>query len=286
MAENIMFCTDLGDNELADLYEGNVFARDTFNISSQELNQDKVDLNLLEKNGFDKNIDSFSPSYDFGLSPTCNFEKVENNDEKECEKIFQITNEKKDTWQKKETTLGDQDISISLKNHPLLNSALEQENLQKIASLRTLTSNLSEQNQRMKDLIKKSSLQQFRKFYEETFRIQNIDIIKRRYASCSFTKIFQQMRLILQEMISAEYLTDELVLYTIGITRLQKLYRLLCSVDLKQEITDFINLASKFSERRFQKCLESQSFQTLLDYFLMNSVDPEIRAMQLGVKLD
>lgn len=117
---------------------------------------------------------------------------------------------------------------------------------------------------RRKDLFYKSALRKLRRFYKSIFKAQNLDVVRRRYINCSTEYLYESMLLTLQSMISEEYLTEDLVYFTIGITGLRKPSDLPCTLHIRQEISEIVNWASTFSVIKFQRWLSSESFQTLL----------------------
>ncbi|CAI2376978.1 unnamed protein product [Moneuplotes crassus] len=143
--------------------------------------------------------------------------------------------------------------------------------------------NTVKETSRRKDLVAKHALRQFRKFYKEAFRTKNQDTVPRRYTKICQTKIHQHMYLTLEDIIEEEHLTDELIYYTIGVTRIKKAHQLSCCFRLKQEMKDFIDLTFKFSHNRLHKCLQSESFKILLKYYLNNSDNNDLRDLCITV---
>ncbi|CAI2380922.1 unnamed protein product [Moneuplotes crassus] len=115
-----------------------------------------------------------------------------------------------------------------------------------------------------RDVVYKSALRKLRRFFKNIFKTQNLDIVSRRYINCRIGYLYQKMYQTLTTVIPEGYITDELVYFTMGIAGIRKPSELPCSNQIRQEIKAIMSCASTFSQKKYQRCLSSESFQTLI----------------------
>ncbi|CAI2382950.1 unnamed protein product [Moneuplotes crassus] len=115
-----------------------------------------------------------------------------------------------------------------------------------------------------RDVVYKSALRKLRRFFKNIFKTQNLDIVGRRYINCRIGYLYQKMYQTLTTVIPEGYITDELVYFTMGIAGIRKPSELPCSNQIRQEIKAIMSCASTFSQKKYQRCLRSESFQTLI----------------------
>ncbi|CAI2367341.1 unnamed protein product [Moneuplotes crassus] len=111
-----------------------------------------------------------------------------------------------------------------------------------------------------------------RKHIKKLFKSMNSKIIQKRYVNCSLDKIYERMRLTLQSIISEELLADDLVYYTIGILGIKKPSELNYKRKIQGEISQFNETNTKFTYKKLEKTLQSDSLRVLLRY-MVSQVD-------------
>ncbi|CAI2367764.1 unnamed protein product [Moneuplotes crassus] len=120
------------------------------------------------------------------------------------------------------------------------------------------------------DIKKKKALRDVRKFYKDSFKSKNVEIMKQRYINCSFEMIFEGTQWTLMDAIPQEFVTDELVYYTIGILGIKKLSEINCSNKLKNEISQYFEAVRRFTLRSFNFTIKSDNFVTLCRFLPQN----------------
>ncbi|CAI2385836.1 unnamed protein product [Moneuplotes crassus] len=107
----------------------------------------------------------------------------------------------------------------------------------------------TENTSRRKDLVYKSALRKLKRFCKNIFKTQNLEVVRRRYINCRIGHLYNKMYQTLQTIISEEYLTNDLIYFTMGIAGIRKPSGLPCSNQLRQEILEIVSCASFFPEK-------------------------------------
>ncbi|CAI2382449.1 unnamed protein product [Moneuplotes crassus] len=131
------------------------------------------------------------------------------------------------------------------------------------------------------DTVHKSALRRFKRFYKKLFKTQNISIVKKRYANCKVRLLFNKMLKTLKTIIPEECITDDVIYLAMGIIGLKDPSALPCSPTVLQEILDIVDCARRFSKKKYESCLRSESFKVLLQKYTEISSNSQQRALLL-----
>ncbi|CAI2385046.1 unnamed protein product [Moneuplotes crassus] len=127
-----------------------------------------------------------------------------------------------------------------------------------------------------RDVAYKSAIRLLRRFFKNTFKQKNKDIVKRRYYNCTMEYIYARVYDMLEELIPQEDLTKELVYYTIGIIDIRKDSESSYSNAIKRQITALKDCRQQFSRSRFNKAFMSKSLRALARCLVQNHGDPRV----------
>ncbi|CAI2376840.1 unnamed protein product [Moneuplotes crassus] len=131
-----------------------------------------------------------------------------------------------------------------------------------------------------KDLNQKASLRMLRRYYRNSFKSKNIEIVRKRYIHCSDEYIYQRMRVFLEILMPQEDLSDNLIYFTTGIISLREVSSLPCSQAIKEEIKMFHLCCRSFSQRRFTIAMQSESLRSLCSHLIENSNNPAVENLR------
>ncbi|CAI2364923.1 unnamed protein product [Moneuplotes crassus] len=131
-----------------------------------------------------------------------------------------------------------------------------------------------------KDVTYKAALRLLRRHFKNMFKIKNLDIDARRLYSLAINDVYQRTLTLLTELIPEEYLTEDLVYYTIGIIGIKKASEMQCKSSIKKEITAFKRCTKSFSHNNLEKAFHSNSLMTLCWYIIQRSDDQRISVLR------
>ncbi|CAI2362754.1 unnamed protein product [Moneuplotes crassus] len=129
---------------------------------------------------------------------------------------------------------------------------------------------------RRKDVSYKGAIRLLRRFYRNSFKSQNPEIVQKTYQKCSIEEIYKGVHDMLSEKITDEHLTEDLVYYTIGIIGIKKAAELPCHSEVKDQIASFQRCTKQFSRIRFNKALGSENLKTLARHMIQELDDPKV----------
>lgn len=124
----------------------------------------------------------------------------------------------------------------------------------------------SQQGSLKADVENKKELRKVRKRYHTLFKEQNRSIFRQRLVNVRNSQIIFGMRRCLADLVPEEKLTKDLILYLIGICKIKKLSNFRYRDDLKQEIIDYLNWTTSYSNPKLIKCMKSENLRTLCEY--------------------
>ncbi|CAI2370972.1 unnamed protein product [Moneuplotes crassus] len=130
------------------------------------------------------------------------------------------------------------------------------------------------------DVLYKPVLRFVRRFFKNTFKLKNPDVVQKRYSRCSAGYLYEKMQAMLEEMIPQENIAPNLIYYTIGLVGAKCEEKLPCSILIKSEIKDLKSCSKAFSNLKFAKALESESLQTLCWYLIQQVKDPSVSLLK------
>ncbi|CAI2378482.1 unnamed protein product [Moneuplotes crassus] len=126
----------------------------------------------------------------------------------------------------------------------------------------------------------KRALRLVKKHLKKLFKSKNSKIIQKRYVNCTPYQIYERMRLTLQSIISEELLADDLVYYAIGILSLKKPSELDCKQKVKKEISDFDETITKFTYKKLENTMQSNSLRVLLRYMTSQTDEATVETLE------
>ncbi|CAI2368301.1 unnamed protein product [Moneuplotes crassus] len=261
--ENLLF-EDQVDYAQDPLYYDNVFAK-TFGTPEQKENSQILsDWSCFGQANSDsvrdvikKNIISFETFYS---------QRITNADELEVKNSTNVLNGKEVSSQHPATKdasnhafLSDRELEVCLKvekeSSLERNFLISRENCIKGAKKRA-------------DMEVKKVSRRIKQFYKDLFKVQNPEIIKRRYINCDSQIILKSMKKILLTILPGGVVTDDLAYFTIGICGIKQPLELECTEETKNEIYNYLEATKRFSLTKFELCLNSTVLQTLCRGFI------------------
>ena len=118
-------------------------------------------------------------------------------------------------------------------------------------------------NKRRSDVQYKASIRLVRRYYKDLFKAKNQKIVKKRYINCQVEDIYENMKKTLQGRIPQEFITEDLIYYTIGILNLREVNDLPCSPEVRIEIEKLLSCVRNFSKFKYVKAFKSMNFRIL-----------------------
>ncbi|CAI2383058.1 unnamed protein product [Moneuplotes crassus] len=177
--------------------------------------------------------------------------------------------------------IGKQNLFSSIPREMLIQNIFEiHRNASKGSTIST--GDKFEKSFKRNDTVHKSALRRFRRFYRKLFKTQNARIVKKRYVNCKVRLLFNKMLKTLKTIIPEECITDDVVYLAMGIIGLRDPSALPCSPTVLREIIDIVDCARKFSKKKYEACLRSESFKVLLQKYTEISTNSQQRALLLN----
>ncbi|CAI2385976.1 unnamed protein product [Moneuplotes crassus] len=131
-----------------------------------------------------------------------------------------------------------------------------------------------------KDVEYKTALRLLKRFFKNSYKSQSRDISDKMHRKLSIEDIYVRMKVLLSSFVPQEFLTEDLIYYTIGITCIKNITNSSCQKTIKNEVAAFQNCVHAFSRKKFKNALASDSLVTLCCYIIQKLEDPRIRVLR------
>ncbi|CAI2370481.1 unnamed protein product [Moneuplotes crassus] len=215
----------------------------------------------------------------FLKTPNKNKSEHESEDLSSCGQTLEnkgVLNTSKDTCHEHDPDTLFSDPSTDSALASISKGLLEPTSKTSISSLFSQPSSSSER----KDVCYKAALRLFRRFFKKTFKACNQDMYKRRFSNYTIDDIYQQVCLMLMKLVPAEYITQDLVYFTIGIIGAKKASQLPCRDSIKSQITTIQACCKNFSRKKFNRIMASKSLRVLTMSFTDKIDDPRVSILR------
>jgi hypothetical protein len=125
-------------------------------------------------------------------------------------------------------------------------------------------SNSSKGSYQREDIVLKSAIRCFRKFFKNHYKNEFKKLVKKRYVNCKPKEIYDSVFSLIQNTFGMQEIDEDMVYYLIGILNLRPINHLSCRMIIKKEVADFLVCVRRFSISKFLKIFESDCLKILI----------------------
>jgi translation initiation factor RLI1 len=128
----------------------------------------------------------------------------------------------------------------------------------------SVVSSSSKGNYQREDVVLKSAIRSFRKFFKNHYKNEFKKLVKKRYVNCKPKEIYDSVFSLIQDTFGMQDFDEDMVYYLIGILNLRPINHLSCRMIIKKEVADFLVCVRRFSISKFLKIFESDCLKILI----------------------